>query len=518
MKRSIAVALTVLFGVLAAPAAAHAAPNTGLSFGPCPADVEVAPGSGTECAVVSVPMDYSAPSGRQIDVTVSRIAAAADRRGAIFVNPGGPGGDALSFWGRHAADMPADLRAHYDQFAVQPRGLRWSTPLECGADSTVGARNSLRANCERAQPGYVQTITTENTARDMDAVRAELGLDRISFLGVSYGTYLGAVYASQFPERVDRLILDSNVNPQWVWTELFAQQQVAAKGRYEDLFGWIAANNATYGLGDSPLRVFESWTSLVVNEGGGWYANLTPPSVTGADLPTFFSEPLAAIARQGFDSSVEQIAKVQNLMRAVTFGTASPNTPLLGATGVATYSRKFWPLLAQAMADVKADPTNTQPLLAIGDRTTSDPTSTYVLSAITCNENANPARPDLISAALSTIASGGNAMDARADLVRTGVACSGWPAVTKPVHIADHGLATPPLILQSRHDAKTKFDGGPAMAAALGGSLITVEGGDHGVFGRRNPQVDDAVLAYLNTGRVTTDHADEAPLPAPPVG
>ena len=69
-------------------------------------------------------------------------------------------------------------------------------------------------------------------------------------------------------------------------------------------------------------------------------------------------------------------------------------------------------------------------------------------------------------------------------------------------------------LLQSRHDAVTEYEGGPAMARALNGSLITVEGGDHGTFGRGNKQVDDAVMTYLDTGRVTIDHADQAPLAA----
>jgi pimeloyl-ACP methyl ester carboxylesterase len=105
-------------------------------------------------------------------------------------------------------------------------------------------------------------------------------------------------------------------------------------------------------------------------------------------------------------------------------------------------------------------------------------------------------------------------MDARADLVRSGMACGSWKPVTKPVPITGAALRTPPLVLQSRHDALTKYEGGPAMAAALGGTLVVVDGGDHGTFGRGNPAVDEAVLTYLRTGKVDITRADQAPLPA----
>ncbi|MGY2031582.1 alpha/beta hydrolase [Nocardia gipuzkoensis] len=499
---------------------AEAAP--GVVFGKCP-EGAVSADRGVQCAVVSVPMNYADPNGTEIELTVSRIAATGEREGVLFANPGGPGADALDFWARRVEVFPAALAEHYDRIAVQPRGLRWATPLECGRTKNQegrqvslggGNRDEIKKACDAAQPGYLDTITTENTARDLDAVRAALGLQRIGYLGTSYGTYLGAVYAALFGDRVDRMILDSNVNPDWVWTEEFAQQQVAGKQRLDDLFAWIAEHDDEYHLGDTALQVYRNWVRLAAAQGGGWYANLTPPPASLADLPGALPEPLAEIARDGYTGSVEQLGKVQNLLRTLVSGGVSAQVPLLGATTVATYTRAFWPTFARAMADAAADPANVQRLRAIEGATSTDPTGRFVFSAITCNENAVAGRPELLGAAVGTIASGGNAMDARADLVRSGMACGAWKPVTKPVPITGAGLRTPPLVLQSRHDALTKYEGGPAMAAVLGGALVVVEGGDHGTFGRGNPAVDEAVVTYLRTGKVAITQAAQAPLPA----
>lgn len=519
IRRGVSAAARVLFAVAMAAALTAVLPSAtavgaGTDFGPCPAGAITA-GDTARCAVFSVPMDYAEPDGAHIDVTVSRIRATGQRYGTIFANPGGPGAGALDFWTLRLGRLPDELIRHYDLVAVQPRGLRWSTPLSCGADIAAGstAREPVEQACKGAQPGYLPTITTENTARDMDAVRAALGLDRIDFLGVSYGTYLGAVYASLFPQHVDKMVLDSNVNPQWVWTEQFAQQQLAGKQRLDDLFTWIAAHDADYHLGDSPLQVYRTWVRLVSAQGGGWYANLTPPPVTAADLPRQLPDALSAVARHGANVGAEELAKAQNLVRALMSGGMSAQVPLVSATTVAAYARGFWPALAEAMAAANAHPGDVELMLEISAAVTTDPTGHAVFEAITCNENAVPARTDAITSAAAIVAAGGNSFDARAELIRSGLACTGWDPVTTPVPVADHGLATSPLILQSRHDAATAYAGGPAMAAALHGHLITVEGGDHGTFCRGNAPLDAAVVEYLRTGAVHIDHVAQAPMP-----
>ncbi|MCX5043009.1 alpha/beta hydrolase [Aldersonia sp. NBC_00410] len=525
--QAVLAAAVVVAAVLVATGAgrtvATAAPS-GPKFGDCPAEADIDPASGTQCAVVSVPMNYADPHGPTIDVTVSRIRAAdpSHRRGSMFVNPGGPGADVLGYWATRAKGLAAEIIDHYDRLAVQPRGLRWSTPLYCdpdpsgaqaGAPDVTAPRTSLRQRCAAAQPGYLDTITTENTARDLDAVRSALGIDRISYWGLSYGTYLGAVYSSLFGDRVDRMILDSNVDPEWVWTELFAQQQSARSDRYHDMFAWIAAHDDAYGLGDNARAVQDTWQDLVEREGGGWYANLAAAPVS-IEAPATLPEAIEDIVRDGFTGSREQLEKLRNVVRTFTEG-ASATVPVLAATSIASYSRASWPVFAAALGALSADPADTDAIRDIVDRMPMDSANSNVLSAVTCNENAIPGRPEMIASALAKFASGGDSLDARADLVRAGLDCAQWDPVTTPVALSGADLRTAPIVLQSRRDGATPYPGGPSMAATLGGSLVTVEGGDHGLFARGNRAVDDAVLTYLDSGTVPIDHADEAPIDPP---
>lgn len=520
LKAAVVVLAAINLVAAGSSVVADAAP--GPKFGACPVDANVPAGSGTECAALHVPMDYHHPDGKQIDLTVSRIKATGQRHGVMFLNPGGPGADTLGYWAHRAKNLPAELAEHYDRIAVQPRGLRWSTPLTCAAGQTpgqkvqpgAGLRRDIKAACDVAQPGYLQTITTENTARDIDAVRTALGLDRIDFIGMSYGTYLGAVYATLFPDHVDKLILDSNVNPGWVWTEQFAQQQLAGKNRFDDLFRWIADHNDTYQLGDTPLKVYENWASQAAAQGGGWFANLTPPPATAEDVPAAIPQPVGRMITDAYNGSLDQISKLQNFIRALASHGGSQDVPLLAATAVASNTRLFWPQFAHAMAAAHADPTDVAQLVSIGQETTADPTSRYVFSAITCNENAVPPEPNKMADAMTTLSLGGSALEARADLVRTGLACTGWAPAAKPIKPTGANLRNQPLLLQSLHDAETTYDGGVAMAKAMNGNLITVEGGDHGTFGRGNTALDNAVMAYLESGQVTLSRVDQAPLPA----
>lgn len=495
----------VLVVQLATPRPAAAEHMTGLRWGPCPRESHAA---GAACTTVSVPMDYSAPTGRRIDIMISRIQASdpAHRRGVLFGNPGGPGGDALNFWVTHNKRAPARLHAEFDEIAVQPRGLRWSTPLDCSPPGMPGMSQSMlgeqftmggRTACEEHDPQYPATITTETTAQDMDEVRRALGLDRIDFLGGSYGTYLGAVYASLFPRHIDKLVLDSNVNPAWVWQEEFAEQQLARQTRLNDLFGWIAANNRIYRLGDTANVVAGEWTRQIGVQGGGPLRQL-------ADLLPY-----------RLHLSAGQLGRLGEVVRAM----ADP----MGATGLtfnatltATYARAGWPYLAEGMREYRDNPKSTRFLdylarLPGGD----EPSHHWVFAAITCNENAIPPDPGAVGTALAGLLTGADVFKVTAALLRAGVGCSGWTPLTTPVPLDGSRLAVRPMVLQSAHDTATAPAGGPAMAAAMGGHLVRVAGGDHGVFGRGDQRLDDAVLYYLETGVVTIDHAGEAPITTP---
>ena len=256
---------------------------TSLQWGACPPPPSGIPASGMQCTTVSVPLDYYNPTGTQINIAISRIAAAdpSSRRGVLLVNPGGPGGPGLNLPQTLAVLLPQSVLNLYDLIGFDPRGIGLSTPVTCGLTAQQSARafpqleepggfsatasfaqavaNGCSANASRMLP----YMTTANTARDLDEIRQALSEQTISYLGYSYGTYLGAVYASLFPDQTDRFILDSSIAPQWVWQQVFDQWGPAGAVRFPDYENYAAANDATYHLGTTPAAIQAEYFQLL---------------------------------------------------------------------------------------------------------------------------------------------------------------------------------------------------------------------------------------------------------------
>jgi pimeloyl-ACP methyl ester carboxylesterase len=170
--------------------------------------------AGSQCAEVRVPIDYRHPHGRTIAIAVSRLPARdpVHRRGTLLFNPGGPGDPAFGLSLGFAAGAP-DLAAAYDLVDVDPRfvgrsagfACRWTTDISLrGAGPTrrtfaesVAFARDLARGCDSDLLPYA---STRNTARDLDAVRAALGVSKVSYVGWSYGSYLGARIHADVPE------------------------------------------------------------------------------------------------------------------------------------------------------------------------------------------------------------------------------------------------------------------------------------------------------------------------------
>ena len=186
-----------------------------------------------QCATVSVPLAYTEQNGPKIEIALERVPALsrALRAGSLLVNPGGPGGSGIAFVRRAARSIlsPAALE-RYDVVGFDPRGVGRSTPLPCGSaqgrSATTGLDyvRALHDACVNRAAALTASITTANTARDMEQIRIALGDDRLNYLGISYGTYLGLVYADLFPSRVGRFIIDSAVDPTLRAVDLTVQQ------------------------------------------------------------------------------------------------------------------------------------------------------------------------------------------------------------------------------------------------------------------------------------------------------
>lgn len=245
----IAASCMTLAGLVTAASPAAAAPQgaspPGIDWGPC---TDAALAGQAECGYLSVPLDYQHPNGATIKLAVSRVkhtVPESQYQGVMLVNPGGPGGSGLDLATLGAA-VPNNAGDAYDWIGFDPRGVGASKPaLSCIPDyfhgdrppytpTTPGllqtwlARSKAYAQaCGRNGGALLAHMKTTDSARDMDRIRAALGASKINYYGFSYGTYLGQVYTTLFPDRVRRMVLDSNVDPRHVWYEANLRQDIA---------------------------------------------------------------------------------------------------------------------------------------------------------------------------------------------------------------------------------------------------------------------------------------------------
>ena len=258
---------------LATPSTAAPAKAT-ISWGQCTSSrLQTA---GAQCGLLSVPLDYAHPSGAKIKIAVSRIAhkvADSQAQGVMLVNPGGPGGSGLGL-ATLGGDVPNHAGDFYDWIGFDPRGVGSSQPsLSCDPNyfdfnrpayipvhpSTLQAwlaRSKGYTDACKANNGPIlQHMTTIDAAKDMDSIRAALGVAQINYYGFSYGTYLGQVYSTLYPSHVRRMVLDSNVDPRKVWYQANLDQDIAFQKNIDIWFAWLAKYDNVYHLGNTTKKV-----------------------------------------------------------------------------------------------------------------------------------------------------------------------------------------------------------------------------------------------------------------------
>jgi pimeloyl-ACP methyl ester carboxylesterase len=238
-------------------------------------------GAPMQCASVRVPLDYANPGGRRISLGLSRVQATAppsQRQGVLLVNPGGPGGSGLSLAAEVAQGLSPQVAARYEIVGFDPRGVGSSVPaLHCdpnffhevrpdyipasqAAEQVLENRAKMyAADCEKNFGWLLPYMTTQDVARDLNSIRIALGQQKISYFAFSYGTYIGQVFATLFPSRVRRMVLDSTVDPEGVWYQDNISQDYAFQGRMNAFFSWVASNNGTYRLGTTQAQIRQTW-------------------------------------------------------------------------------------------------------------------------------------------------------------------------------------------------------------------------------------------------------------------
>ncbi|MFE2441421.1 alpha/beta hydrolase [Streptomyces sp. NPDC059426] len=444
-----------------------------LRFGACPASVPEPPAPGrVECGRLSVPLDWNHPRGPRIDIAVSRVRASgtpAERRGALLVNPGGPGGSGLPYAVTKRAKLPESVRRSYDVIGFDPRGVGHSAPVDCGpmgglfhgpgADPVpvgpaaekkyLASLRGMADDCAAGAEGTLPYLSTDQTTRDMDAIRAALGERKTNFLGVSYGTYLGAAYAAAFPHRTGRMVLDSVVGP-WDWYDFDVTQSRALLRQRDTFFAWTAAHPDHFHLGDSASAVRRAYLRV---RGG-----LTAAPVDGFGPAEFDRTVYRALGR------TERWADLANGLRGyLRDGSPAGIRPDEDFTG--PDSRNY----EAANRIVKC---------ADGP----GPTSRRIVTDIRRTRRLDP-QPVLTGMEAST--------------------CAYWHH--RPAHRTPLGSpgAPPALLVASAHDPVTPIEGARRMRHHLPGSrLVTLDNDySHGVFASRgNACVDDAVATYLVDG------------------
>lgn len=494
------------------PGATAEAGKTALTWGECPPPAHDLPRDPRQrCATLRVPLDYRAPRGRSIEITISRIGTArpGSRRGILLSNPGGPGESGLDLPSRLAAVLPREVLDRYDLIGFDPRGVGHSTPITCGLDlvrdftlrlpypapdgdierNVAFARNTAAA-CAEHSGDLLPFITTANTARDMDRIRAALGEPKLSYFGISYGTYLGAVYISMFPKRADRIVLDSAIDPNLAWRGLWRSWSQAVALRIPDLFAFVAERDAVYRLGATPDEVRRTYNRLIA------VFDRRPLAIPGS--PVLDGNALREITRRGLylDGLFPVIAELWQELAAVSASptvaatTANPGVlarlDRLGAVGKAGAGART--------AEIPAD------------------NGTAAMYALFCGDVASPRDVALYR---KQVAADRKAWPATAGMPSNIWPCAAWRApVEPPAPVTGHGPRNV-LILQNSRDPSTSLANARGLRAALGrrAVLITVDQGGHGVFGLGSC-ADPAMVSFLATGALP---AKDRVCPAPPV-
>ncbi|QUX29771.1 alpha/beta fold hydrolase [Nocardiopsis akebiae] len=256
----------------------------------------------TLCATVPVPLDHGDPDGRTIDIAVTRVPAAGENAYPILFNPGGPGHPGVTMPGRILGSEAADLALNHDLVGFDPRGVGYSEAVDCGLEATAPdpglseeesarhvAEEQSRINreCHARDPEFVDSLTAENVARDMELIREALGAETIGFYGVSWGTLLGAAYRSMYDDRVEAMLLDSVMSPEASVTVLDEGQAMAAQAGFHRFADWLAEHDDHYGLGTDADRIRE--------EVYGLREELTEEPRTGPDGAVVDGEAVTAL-------------------------------------------------------------------------------------------------------------------------------------------------------------------------------------------------------------------------------
>lgn len=441
-----------------------------------------------ECATLEVPLDYEAPEADTIELAVLRVPATGDDRiGSLLVNPGGPGGSGIDYAASESV-VTDDVQERFDVVGFDPRGVGESTPIDCLDDdaldvyvasdgspddaaeiATLQERTAaLASGCQARSGELLPHIGTADVAKDMDVLRAVLGDEQLNYLGSSYGTYVGALYAEQFPDRVGRVVLDGAIDPA------------------------LSGDQAGLGQAQGFERALTSYLEFCIG---------------GEECPLGETESEAR-------ATLANLLQVIDQTPLQTDDDERPLTQALAVLGIVLplylTPDEGYPPLSVALEQALAGDGTT--LLTLADfylfrnpDGTYDGNSNEVILAVNCLD-----KPDVSS--LEEVEAGLPAFEAASEIFGSflgwgGLACVNWPVppVAEPAPVSAAG-ADPILVVGTTGDPATPYEWAESLASQLSsGVLLTREGFGHLAYQSGSDCIDDAIDAYLVDGTVPED-------------
>ncbi|SJM69345.1 alpha/beta hydrolase [Gulosibacter sp. 10] len=468
-----------------------------LEWGECPA--EYAAVEGAECATATAPMDWENPGEfEDIELALVRLPATGESQGSLFTNPGGPGASGVDFVAQSGDYFfSPELRENYDIVGWDPRGVGYSSAVECvddegmdeylygvpeGADEMTEEEAfefaqkqavEFGANCLENTGPLLEFVDTKSTVNDLDMLRAAVGDTNLVYFGLSYGTDIGAQYIDRYPERVGRIVLDGATDPTVPMFDVVVDQQEK--------------------FADATMNYLED-------------------CLTTEECP--FS------GRGGVNGA---IAEIQTIMDTVdeTLPTAPDGRTLTSgvistAISSALYSEDSWPYLSQAFA-MWMDQQDPSLFFLLADSYYGrDQNGNYdsnmfeAFPAINCLDYplvTDEAAIKDFNERLNEVQLFGTEMT-DAELTVGDLTCENWPVqsrVEQQEPVTGEGAA-PVLVVATTHDPATPLKWAVAVAEQLeSGVLVEFEGEGHIAYSQGDPCVVDAVDDYFIEGAVPQD-------------
>lgn len=440
-----------------------------------------------ECAELNVPVDYADPYGETIEISLLRMpsGSARNRIGSIVVNPGGPGGSGVDY--ATAADfiVGPEVRQRFDIVGFDPRGVGRSAPIDCLSDAeldeylsldllptpdeereSVAADEEFVEGCSANVGTLLGHVSTVAVAKDMDILRAALGEEQLHYLGKSYGTYLGAVYAEHFPDRVGRFVLDGALPPDLGPDELTIGQAVGFE-RATRAWAQDCVDEGSCPLGDTAEEAMQGLTELLDR------LSVDPVPVRG-------------------DARVDELNEGWAL-----FGIIRP-----------MYDQGMWSILTDALRDIVDEDDGTALMAIANSYVQRSPSGVYLGNlmesnmAINCLDRGGSADPAATQAEAERTAPLWGEL-----FVGESSPCQLWPF--EPVGgvrtITAPGSA-PIVVVGTTRDPATPYEWSERLASQLqSGVLVSFDGDGHTAYMRSNECVNSAIDDFFIEAVVPED-------------